>query len=190
MTDSGDPQGAARPRPQYGEYATPEEQRARIQQPAPWQVEALTPEVAEAPGGGIPSPSNAETAPRRHPVDRIVTFALLAYGLLTVIQSVPAFLDYAAYAETLFRMLGVDAPAIEPGTGSGWGIAASLVLGLGWIATAAVSWWNVRRGRLSWWIPVVGGVVFTGIAGTLMALPLVSDPALMQTVLDGAGLGG
>lgn len=189
MTDSADPH-ASRPRPQYGEYATPEEQRARIQQPAPWQVEApQAPDVAEPAAGGIPSPV-AQAAPRRRPVDRIVTFALLAYGLVTVIQSVPAFLDYAGYAETLFTILGVDAEPTDPAAGRGWGIAAAVVLSLGWIATAFFAGWSVRLGRLSWWIPVVGGIVFTGIAGSLMALPLVNDPAVMQAVLDGAGLGG
>ena len=190
MSESADSRSAPRPRPQYGEYATPEEQRARIQQPAPWQVDALNPAAAEPAEEGIPSPEKPAAEPRRRPVDRIVTFALLAYGLLTVIQSVPAFLDYAGYAETLFEMLGVDATPADAGAGRGWGIAASVVLALGWLATAFLAAWNMRRGRLSWWIPLVGGVVFTGLAGTLMALPLLSDPALMQAVLDGAGFGG
>ena len=188
MTDSAEPQ-ASRPRPQYGEYATPEEQRARIQQPAPWQLEAVqAPEVEEPAAGGIPSPVE-QAAPRRRPVDRIVTFALLAYGLVTVIQSFPAFLDYGAYAETLFSMLGIDAEPTDVSAGRGWGIAAAVILAVGWLATAFFSVWSMRLGRLSWWIPLVGGVVFTGIAGTLMALPLVNDPAVMQAVLDGAGLG-
>ena len=36
---NAEPDPRSRPRPQYGEYATPEEQRAGIQEPAPWQQE-------------------------------------------------------------------------------------------------------------------------------------------------------
>ena len=178
-----------RPRPQFGEYATPEEQRARIQAPAPWQQELATPTMTEAPAPGIPSPSqHAEPAQRRsRPVDRIVTFALLAYGLVNVVSAVPAFLDYGAYAETMLTMLGVDVQLSDPADGRAWGIAAVLVLTIGWCATAAVSFWSVRRGRLTWWIPLVAGILFTLAAGALMAVPLLSDPAVWQALVDSAG---
>ena len=180
---------SSRPRPQYGEYATPEEQRARIQAPAPWQQELATPIMTEAPASGIPSPSQpAEPAQRRsRPVDRIVTFALLAYGLVNVVSAVPAFLDYGAYAETMLTMLGVDVELTDPADGSAWGIAAVLVLTIGWCVTAAVSFWSVRRGRLTWWIPLVAGILFTFAAGALMAVPLLSDPAVWQALIDSAG---
>jgi len=155
----------SRPKPQFGEYATPEEQRARIQEPAPWQQEPPTPVMTDSPAPGIPaSPAPAERGPR--PVDRIVTFALLAYGLVNVISSVPAFLDYGAYAETLLSMLGVDVQITDP---------------------AAVSWWSVRRGRLTWWIPLVGGILFTFVSGALMAVPLMNDPAVWQALVESAG---
>ena len=70
-------------RPQYGEYATPEEQRARIRQPDatlsldegvhPGTVPAAAPQHLAV----------GETDPgRRGRIDRIVTFALLALGAL------------------------------------------------------------------------------------------------------------
>lgn len=174
------------PRPQFGEYATPEEQRARIREPAPWQLAAVTPVMTDAPEAGTPSmPAVAERRPR--PVDRIVTFALLAYGLVNVISSVPAFLDYGAYAETMLAMLGVDVQLADPAAGKAWGIAAVLVLAIGWCATVAVSVWNLRHNRLTWWIPLVGGVVFTFVAGTLMTVPLMNDPAVWQALLDSVG---
>lgn len=187
---------SSRPRPQYGEYATPEEQRARIRQPAPWQQEEQA--VAAAPAAGIPAsgapvvpgshtPLTAAVPgerPRQRPVDRIVTFALLAYGLVNVITSVPAFVDYSAYADTLLGMLGVDATLSDPGAGRGWGIAAALVLAVGWCATVVLSLWSVRRGRLTWWIPLTAGIVFTFAAGILMMVPLMSDPAVWQALVD------
>lgn len=176
-----------RPRPQYGEYATPEEQRARIQEPAPAQLEPIAPIMTDAPADGIPSgPVVAER--RQHPVDRIVTFALLAYGLVNVITSVPAFLDYETYAETMLAMMGVDVQLSDPAAGKAWGIAAALVLAIGWCATAALSVWSMRRSRVTWWIPVVGGIVFIFITGALMAVPLMNDPAVWQALLDSAGV--
>jgi len=182
------PQSAesSRARPQFGEYATPEEQRARIREPAPWQREPVTPVMTDAPEVGIPSaPVVAERRPR--PVDRIVTFALLAYGLVNVVSSVPAFLDYGAYAETMLTMLGVDVQIADPAAGKAWGIAAVLVLAIGWCATAALSIWSMRRGRLTWWIPLVAGIVFTFSAGALMVVPLMNDPAVWQALIDSAG---
>lgn len=182
------PHGAesSRPRPQYGEYATPEEQRARIREPAPWQQEAEAPVMTEAPAPGIPSPpAPAERRPR--PVDRIVTFALLAYGLVNVVSSVSAFLDYGAYAETMLAVLGVDVQLSDPDAGRAWGIAAVLVLTIGWSVTAAVSFWSLRRGRLTWWIPLAAGILFTFASGALMAVPLLSDPAVWQALVDSAG---
>ncbi|MCL2514880.1 MAG: DUF6264 family protein [Microbacteriaceae bacterium] len=53
-----------RPRPQFGEYATPEEQQAAIKQPADWQIEASR----AAAGEGAPQPVD-EQHPEvpRHP---------------------------------------------------------------------------------------------------------------------------
>ena len=175
-------------RPQFGEYATPEEQRARIREPAPWQLAQTpaAPVVTDAPGPAVPSaPAPAER--RTRPVDRIVTFALLAYGLVNVVSSVPAFLDYGAYAETMLAVMGVDAQISDPAAGRGWAIASVLVLTIGWCATVAVSWWSVRRGRLTWWIPLSAGILFTFVSGVLMAVPLMSDPTVWQALVDSVG---
>lgn len=175
-----------RPRPQYGEYATAEEQRARIQEPAPWQLPTTAPAVAEAPA---PSPASAPRAAPRRPrtVDRIVTFALLAYGLISVISAFPAYTDYGGYAEMVLGLMGVDAQLSDPAAGRPWGIAAALVLAVGWILTLLVSLWSLRKGRLTWWIPLVAGVVFSFAAGALMMVPIVNDPAVWQALVDSAG---
>ncbi len=182
MTGPADP----RPRPQYGEYATPEEQRARIArpdaalvyEPAPVRDEPAPPAVAVAPAPAAPA------EPKSRAVDRIVTFALLAYGLVSVISSFPALVDYASYAETMFGLLGVDATLSDPAAGRPWGIAAAIVLAVGWLLTAAVSWIRMRRGRLSWWIPLVGGVVFTFASAMLMLVPLMNDPAVWDALVS------
>jgi hypothetical protein len=179
-----------RPRPQYGEYATPEEQRARIRQPAPPSApDAGRTPVASTPPAPRVSPADATvavspTAARPRYVDRVVTFALLAYGLVTVIGSIPAAADYTQFAATFFEALGVDQTLSDPAGARGWGLASALVLGIGWLLTLAVSWRSVRAGRLSFWIPLVGGVVFNAISSLLLVVPLAADPALWSALQD------
>ncbi|MBP1076919.1 hypothetical protein JOD63_000887 [Microbacterium terrae] len=180
---------APRPRPQYGEYATPEEQRARIRQPDP----VLQPEPAPAPEPAAPvvapavAPSapagSAKAAPRVRPVDRIATVALLAYGLVNVISTFSIVRDFPTYAETVFDTMGVDATLTDPGAASSWALVAVIVLIVGWVVTASLSWLSLRRGRLTWWIPVVGGIVFSAIGGVLLAVPIMTDPGVWQAVV-------
>lgn len=182
-------------RPAYGEYATPEEQRARIQQPdataalsSGQSVEATTPSPPpppEAPASVLPPSDAAAPARRPRTLDRIATFGLLGYGLFNVLTSIPAFTEYSTYANTLLGVMGVDAQFT--GGGRGWGLAAALVLGLGWLLTATVTWQNLRRGRITWWIPLVGGVVFTLTASVLLMVPLLTDPTIWSALVGAVG---
>ena len=74
-----------RPEPKYGVYATPEEQRARIQKPdATWALEtgeSVTDAAASASVGNDGTPRSAVDPARSRAIDRIVTFALLANSL-------------------------------------------------------------------------------------------------------------
>ena len=173
------------PRPQYGEYATPEEQRARIRQPDVTESLAagrMAPEPAAPQTGPVAAPTTTARPVRRF--DRIITFALLAYGLVTVITSIPAFADYGTYADFVFDFLSIDAQLTDPAAGRPWGIAAALVLAVGWFVTAAVSWWSVRRGRLTWWIPVVGGIIFMTMASFLLLVPMMGDQAVWDAIVN------
>jgi hypothetical protein len=190
MTDAGAPD--PRPRPQYGEYATPEEQRARIAKPDVSLVYEPSPVLDESPApAAAPAtraaraagPGAAAEVPRSRSVDRIVAFALLAYGLVNVISSFPALIDFEAYADTMFGLLGVDATLTDPAAGRPWGIAAAIVLAVGWVVTAALTWFAIRRGRLSWWIPLVGGVVFTFASAMLVLVPIMNDPAVWDALV-------
>ncbi|WJL95986.1 DUF6264 family protein [Microbacterium sp. ET2] len=187
MTDGSDP----RPRPQYGEYATPEEQRARIQQPdVTVALETGAAPSEAAPGAPAPTPAPAEDgapnliASRRRFFDRVLTIALLVYAVFSVATAIPALVDYNGYVQTLFEFMGV-AEAPDPSlNGRAWGVAASVVLGVGLLLTAAVSWIMLQRGKITFWVPIVGGVVFNLLSGALLMVPLLSDPALMGALLS------
>lgn len=175
-----------RPRPQYGEYATPEEQRARIAQPDVGLVYEPAPVVtSDRPAAPAESaPHRGAASARTRPVDRIVTFALLAYGLVNVIATFPALVDFVAYTDAMLAYVGTDAALTDPAAGRPWGIAAALVLAFGWVITAAVSWASLRRGRLTWWIPLVGGAVFTLLSASLVLVPIMSDPAVWEALVS------
>ncbi|MFS0715174.1 DUF6264 family protein [Microbacterium sp. 2P01SA-2] len=183
-----------RPRPQYGEYATPEEQRARI---AALGGEAPHPDVvetAQVPAGSAasgphesarqqlptPRPTTSAARPSRL-ADRIITVALLAYGLVTVLGAIPQLVDFTGFAQTWMDMAGINGTLADPAGGRAWGIAAAVVYGAGWLLTAGLAWWSLSLRRLSWWIPLVGAIVTFIIVSLLLAAPLLSNPG----VLDG-----
>ncbi|WP_159501033.1 DUF6264 family protein [Microbacterium sp. 18062] len=179
--------GNERPRPQYGEYATPEEQRARIRQPdasaaledgrspsAPIDQRAPVDPVIPGPVAG--------TRPRF--VDRVITFALLGYGLFTVLGSIPAATDYTQFATTFLEVFGVDQALSDPAGARGWGLAAALVLGIGWVATLGLSWISLRARRVTFWIPLVGGIVVNLVSSVLLVAPLMADPAVWSALQD------
>jgi hypothetical protein len=173
-----------RPRPQYGEYATPEEQRARIQRPE--VTESLDAGVAPQPvAEPAPTPAAPASGPRGPLWDRVLTFGLLVYGLVSTISTIVQLLDFPAYAETAAGILGVpDASYTNLTAGYVWGAAAALVYGIGWLATALLTWRRLRRGRIAFWIPLVGFVVTALIAGICVTIALVGDPQFMSSLMS------
>ncbi len=171
-------------RPQYGEYATPDEQRRRIQQPdATWALETgSTIEGSSDPDqtapAEAPAPATTQAAPRRRLGDRIATIALLAYGFFTVVSTIPSLFDYSAYVDTAFGLWGIDAEYTGGAAAAPWAASAGFVLAVGWIAAAWLSWRSLAKGRVTWWIPLVAGVLCTMIAGVLLVVPLMSDPGV------------
>lgn len=174
-------------RPQYGEYATPEQQAERIRQsggtpepvPAPVPVVVPSPVVADASSG---EPVVATPPARRG--DRFITIALLAYGLFTVVTSIPQLIDYAGFVDIALEMGGIDAEFTATETGRTWGIIAAIVFAAGWIVTALLSWRAMTRGRISWWIPVVGGVVTFAVVSGCLTVPIMSDPTVIEQLLQ------
>lgn len=170
-----------RPRPQYGEYASPEEQRARIAHPE--VTEALDTGQAPEASTAAPAPS-----PRATPVtgwrlaDRIATIALLAYGLVNVAVTAPRLFDFAAFANDYFTMLGVDATYTNDGAGAVWGPVAAVTYVAGFVVTALIAWRRLRSGRIAFWVPLVGAIITTTLVGICVAVPLVGDPAFVDAV--------
>ena len=167
MTTPDDP----RPAPLYGEYATPEQQRAAIRLPLPEPDPGARVRVEPAP------------APRRargSRADRIITIALLAYGLVTVLAAIPQLLDFTAFMDAWIEVAGVDAEFTNIEQGSRWGLIAAAVFVVGWGLTAAASVVMLRRGRAAWWIPLAGAIVTFLVASVCLTVPVLGDPAIME----------
>lgn len=180
-----------RPRPQYGEYATPEEQQARIQRPE--VTEAL--EAGQAPQSEKPAPAApvvgaSTTAPlsRGARIDRGATFGLLIYGLITVVTTIPQLLDFPTTAETLADRMGASDTAFTNLSGGFvLGAVAAAIYGIGWLATAALTWRRLKRGRISFWVPLAGFAVTTFLASIVIMFALLGDPGFITSLSNAFG---
>ncbi|MGP3536237.1 DUF6264 family protein [Microbacterium sp. RD1] len=172
-----------RPRPQFGEYASAEEQRARIARPE--VTDALSAGM-RPPGSGAPAPAGrparvpAASGARR--ADRVGTIALLLYGLFNVLLTVPRLFDFPTFANEYLELLGADGTFTNTAAADVWGPVAAVVYIAGWVATALVSWRMLQRGRIAFWVPLVGAVVTTSIVAACVAVPLSADPAFLALI--------
>lgn len=166
-------------RPQYGELATPEEQRRAAGLPPLDQMPDVV--VAAAPVAA----ADAERAARRaNPVDRFVTVALLAYGLINVVLTAISYLDFPTAMNEVMKIVGVDGEFTNIAQGRVWGTIAAIVLVVGWSLTAAVSLRRLRSKRLSWWVPVVGAAITLLLTSICAAVPMMGDPAFVEYIMS------
>jgi hypothetical protein len=174
-------------RPQYGEIATLEEQRRA----------AGLPPLDEVPAAGIGAPTGqpahtdgaptGSAAARPRPVDRFVTIALLAYGLVNVVMTGLSYLDFSTAMNQMMDVLGVDGEFTNFAQGRTWGTVAAIVLAAGWSITAFFSIRRLRTGKRSWWVPLAGAAVTLLVASVCASIPLMNDPAFIDFVAKTAG---
>lgn len=197
---------AARPRPAYGAYATPEEVAqargmtieeyrkylASLTAPTPAATASTTtaartaaPFAAakSAPAAPATAPGTPAAAAARpaHPVDRIVTFALLAFGLVTVITSTPGLLALADGLNTVFEQYGIG-EYTQGQLAASLGLTAVVVQASLWLFTAWASFASLRRNRITWWIPVVGGALAVIVVLVVSMVALLADPGFAEYV--------
>lgn len=176
-----DPQ---RPRPQFGEYATPEEQRNAIKVPLD-DAESIPVESQESTSSHISVQGGRDavaTAPAAGPSgDRIATMILLGVGLMTVVLSASALIDLPTAIRTTFVQLDVGTYSTESlGAAMGW--TALLVQAALWITALWLSLRTLRAGRKAWWIPLVFGVVANVVMFGCIAVAMTGDPAFGEYV--------
>lgn len=179
-----------RPRPQYGEYATPEEQRARIREPLPEvHIDSDVPVYASspAPATGVPQ-AGAPTPGQAGKTQRTITIAMLAFGAVNVLMAAVSFLSFSDALTETFLAFGLERSVAEQPRPQIWGTTMLLVLVIGFLVTAYLCVRRIQAQKSSWWIALVGAVVTWVVVYAIMAAVIVSDPAfaaLLELTADG-----
>jgi energy-converting hydrogenase Eha subunit C len=168
------------PRPRYGEIATIEEQRRAAGLPPLDEV------IAEPPTAEPGRSANA-VSPRGSSVDRVVTIALLAYGLFSVVSAGLSYLDLAGVMNEAMKVMGIQGEFTNYAAAKTWGTVAAIVLALGWVVTAVLATRRLRRGALAWWVPVVGAAVSSLAVAACIAVPMMGDPAFLEQLRAASG---
>lgn len=166
-------------RPQFGEYATPEEQRARAGlPPVGSDAAASVPAPEPTPAGAPEVAPGVRPAPRR--ADRLITAVMLGFGLVNVLTSLPGMFNLSTTLQETLRMLGLDGEFANFAAARTWGAVAAVVLLAGYAATLWLAVRRIRRARSAWWIPLVGFVVTMLVVSLCVSVPMFGDPAFMQ----------
>lgn len=135
---------------------------------------------SDSSGAGAPSAPGHTTAPRRNS-DRIATVLLLGFGALTALNVAQAFMalnDSFAILYATFDLGSFDPPS--------WFSTVSTV---GWISQLAVfavvliaSIQRMQRGKIAFWLPLVGALVSFALTFVILAVALTGAPELVQYI--------
>ncbi len=116
--------------------------------------------------------------------DFVVSVALLAFGLLSVVQAL-AVSDVASAVRRAFEQQGLqlsDPAALS--TAAVVGAIANVVV------FALVAWWSLRRlaaRRWTFWVPLLGGAVASLISLVAFAVVMFQDPGFVQVLMQQSG---
>jgi hypothetical protein len=192
--------GSPRPdRPQYGEYATPEEV-AEARGPLP--VEPTDPVSRLAvPITSEASPRAAKARPRttpalrtappprgaplatRHPrqANNLITALLIVFGIWNTVTSIPGYLDFGSALSQAVAVLGYGTVTFGA-TAHTAGIVLLVISFLLLIAAVGVSLHLIRNGRRSIWVPVVAGAMYLVASVIVTSVIVANTPALTQVL--------
>ena len=188
-----------RPRPQYGEYATPEEVAeargplpveptdpvSRLAAPisSPVSARAAKPSSRPAPGlSSAPPPRGAPVA-ARHPrqANNLITVLLLVFGIWNTVTSIPSYLDFGTVLTQGLELTGYGTVTFGAAAHTA-GIVLLVISCLVLIAAVGVSLRLIRSGRRSIWVPVVAGAVYLVASLVVMTVVVANTPALVDVL--------
>jgi hypothetical protein len=110
-----------------------------------------------------------------------VTLILLAVGLFLVLNSIPGYLAMPEAMQTVYDQLGAGVyPAAD--VAASLGVTALIVQVVIWVATAASAWFAMKRGRLAWWIALLGGALAFIAMMVIVSTALFADPGFIDNI--------
>jgi hypothetical protein len=130
------------------------------------------------------APTPHDGAARRRlgasPVDVLLTFVLLAMGLVSVVQS----LSIGSVASTVRQTLETNYTELQdPGTLNG----AAMISAVGMLVVfALVLWWSVvrlRAGKRTFWVPLLGGAVATLFSSIVFVIVVFQDDGFVAAMM-------
>ena len=196
-----------RPKPRYGEYATPQNQADAVAgdsnshgaapqpptpQPAAPQLatppSAVPDRAAEKPSDGswwAPAAADAATHTRpRKRWDLILTVALLAYGALNVFSQVGQYSDITGFLNRMAEQYPVFGTGTFTPTGreAAVGMTINVVNLVLYLGTLLLSVRRLRQRKLTFFVPLIGGAVAAITAAILLSSILASSPGFLGAV--------
>jgi hypothetical protein len=152
-----------RAKPQYGEYATPEQQAEAMGQ-------VYVPPTPETPAPA-PEPNAAPAYPVRQPgyANRFLTVFLLALGALSLFGNIPSYLNLATSLKSVMASADLT-PVPVPSSLNAVGIPILIANIVIYGAAVLISILAIRRGRVSFYIPIVGFILFVLVFGVVIAV--------------------
>lgn len=185
--------GDKKQRPEFGEYATPQDQAAAmgksyggtgLSEPAPADTHQEKQKPAKRSAAPVPatestSADSGKRAPRTW--DAVLTVVLLAIGVGAVLISMPQFADLYDLLNTASAQVGGGQYtsrelAENVGLGLNLGLIAILVL------TVVASVRALRAGRLAFYLPILGGVLGVILMFVMIAVATAGDSAFMDSI--------
>ncbi|WP_043674600.1 DUF6264 family protein [Clavibacter michiganensis] len=161
------------------EKAAEAARREARRSPAPARVPAPPTEPGRP--GYLPT-QEPRRAGRR--LDAAVTVGLLAAGALNLLLSLGSYTDLPASISRAFGLLGVPGAYTTTSATGTVGVALLVITVSVFVATAALSVSRIRRGRIAFWVPLVGAVVATLVSAVLLSSLLTADPAFQEFVMS------
>lgn len=172
--DPVDDPSAERPRPRYGEYATPEEvARAR-------GARAPDAPPAAPPGTALPRPLPPRARPPRRG-NNLITVLLLLFGIWNTVDSIPGYLDFGSVLSQAVALAGygsVEFGAVAHTAGIVLLVVSLLLL----IAAIGVSLRLIRDGRRSIWVPITAGALSVVVSVVVMTIVVANTPSLLDVL--------
>jgi hypothetical protein len=162
-----------KPAPRYGEYATPHEQAQAMGSSAPIvPTDAASSQVGSGWGGAKVGPST-RSAPRRW--DLILTAVILAYATLNVVSQLFLNSSLSMVIKDFYQLQGIGEYTPTP-LADTLSVVLNGVTAALYVVTVVLTVRQLRRGRVAFYIPIIGGVIAMLVALAFVVVLLTGDP--------------
>ena len=161
----------------------PQRQQTQQQHPGPQPENSQNNSAAPYGQAAAAGRSGATQVKPQRPADKIITILLLAIGAIGALWSALIMFNMGM----TFAMMG-QTPGLPTFTGPEWLSTTGKVVGIAFLAFYALMLvYSVRRmraGKITFWAPLVAGVVVSLVVFIVVIVAMMSTPELVQIASD------